>query len=149
MRGYVAYDNTGSAMDIERFKQQHVEILQGIASLRKSTHAGIAENAAEIAKQIKALGSLVTLHLAIEDRILYPSLQQGSDERLAEMGRAYQEDMKGIANGFIAFARKWSVAKTVTEQAEEFRAEANAVLKVLHLRMQKENTEFYPAIERA
>lgn len=136
-------------MEIDRFKKQHVEILQGIATLRKLAHAGIEDNASAIAKQIKELGSIVTLHLAIEDRILYPSLQKRADARLAEMGKAYQEDMKGIANGFIAFARKWSVAKVVAEKAEEFRAEANTVLKQLHTRMQRENTEFYPAIEAA
>ncbi|QAA92959.1 hemerythrin domain-containing protein [Pollutimonas thiosulfatoxidans] len=136
-------------MEIDRFKQQHVDILQGIAALRKFSQAGIQENATEIARQVKALGSVVTLHLAVEDRILYPSLQKGADLKLAEMGRAYEEDMKGIANEFIAFSRKWSVAKTVAEKAEEFRAEANSVLKVLHSRMQRENTEFYPAIEAA
>ncbi|NYT86226.1 hemerythrin domain-containing protein [Pollutimonas harenae] len=134
-------------MEIDRFKKQHVEILQGIATLRKLAHAGIEVNAREIARQVQALGSVITLHLAIEDRILYPSLQKGTDTGLAEMGKVYQEDMKGIASSFIAFARKWSVAKVVAEQAEAFRAEANTVLKVLHARMQRENTEFYPAIE--
>ncbi|MDS1141150.1 hemerythrin domain-containing protein [Pusillimonas sp. SM2304] len=134
-------------MDIDRFKHQHVEILQGIASLRKLAHAGIQENAHNIARQIVALSNIVKLHLAIEDRILYPALQQASNSRLAQMGQAYQDDMKGIANAYIAFSRRWSSAAAVAGQAEQFRIEANSVLKVVHARMQKENTEFYPAIE--
>lgn len=134
-------------MDIERFKHQHVEILDGIAALRKFAHAGIKENAHEISRAITALSTVVKLHLAIEDRILYPALQSGNDPHLSEMGRAYQEDMKGIATGYIAFSRRWSSAAIVADKAEQFRTEANVVLKTLHSRMQKENSEFYPAIE--
>jgi len=134
-------------MDIDRFKHQHVEILQGIANLRKLAHAGIQENAHNIARQVVALSNIVKLHLAIEDRILYPALQQASNARLAQMGQAYQQDMKGIANAYIAFSRRWSSAAAVSSQAEQFRTEANTVLKTVHARMQKENTEFYPAIE--
>jgi ElaB/YqjD/DUF883 family membrane-anchored ribosome-binding protein len=85
--------------------------------------------------------------LAIEDRILYPTLQKGTDQRLADMSRAYQEEMKGIANAYISFARKWGKVAAIAEKAEQFRQEANTVLKTLHTRMQKENTEFYPAVE--
>lgn len=136
-------------MDIERFKQQHVEILDGIAGLRRYAHAGVREHAHEIAGLVSALSSTVKLHLAIEDRILYPSLQKGGDPQLAAMGHAYQEDMKGIASEYIAFSRRWSSAAALQAHAEAFRKEANAVLKTLYLRMCRENTEFYPAIEAA
>lgn len=134
-------------MDIQRFKHQHVEILDGIAALRKSAHAGIKENAHQIVQEITALSKVVKLHLAIEDRILYPALRELDNALLAEMGRAYQEGMKGIANAYIAFSRRWSSAAIIAEKAEDFRADANVVLKALYIRMQKENSEFYPAIE--
>ena len=136
-----------ATMDIDRFKQQHVEILQGIAQLRRWAHAGIVGNAKEIANGIADLSAVVKLHLAIEDRILYPALQASQDTGLVRMGKVYQEDMKGIASAYIAFSRRWSSAAAVAEKAEQFRTEANQVLKTLHQRMQKENTEFYPAIE--
>src|SRR5690606_5633077 len=108
---------------------------------------GIEKNAAQIAAGIVALSSVVKLHLTIEDRILYPALQYDKSRKLAEMGWAYQEDMKGIANAYIAFSRRSSPEAVVAEMLERFRAEANMVLKSLHARTQKENVEFYPAIE--
>src|SRR3546814_16986131 len=81
-------------MEIDRFKHQHVEILQGIADLRKFAHAGIKENAYEIVRQLGALTSVVSLHLAIEDRILYPTLQKGENQHLADMSRRYQQEMQ-------------------------------------------------------
>lgn len=134
-------------MDIDRFKHQHVEILQGIAELRRLAHNGIQTNAAAIAAKVNALSSLVKLHLAIEDRILYPAVQNTGSVELAEMGKAYQDDMKGIAGQYINFARRWSQARAVATEPEAFRDDANTVLKTVYQRMQRENTEFYPAIE--
>jgi iron-sulfur cluster repair protein YtfE (RIC family) len=136
-------------MDIDRFKNQHVEILQGIAELRRLAHSGIQTNAPAIAAKVAALSSVITLHLAIEDRILYPAVQNTGDAHLAGMGKAYQEDMKGIASQYIAFSRRWSQAGQVAKQPESFRDDANTVLKMVHQRMQRENVEFYPAIEAA
>lgn len=135
-------------MDIDRFKHQHVEILQRIDTLRQLAHSGILSNSYSIAQQVKDLGKVVTLHLAIEDRILYPAVQKAEDAAIAAMGTAYQEEMKGIANRYIRFTNKWSDPARVAAEPDEFRAAANAVLKDVYQRMQRENREFYPAIER-
>lgn len=134
-------------MNIDRFKQQHVAILEGIHALRELAHRGIAGHAPEIADRLELLAGVVTQHLAVEDRILYPSLERSGDESIARMSVAWQEDMKGIASEFIRFSRHWSSAARLVDQPEDFRAEANRVLKAVHERLQRENREFYPAIE--
>lgn len=134
-------------MDIDRFKHQHVDILSGIAALRKLTHQGVEDHAVDIAHELKALSAVVTSHLAIEDRILYPSIRRSGDTRMADMAESYQDDMKGIASAFINFARRWSSATTLAKRPDDFRNEANTVLKDVHDRMLRENREFYPAIE--
>lgn len=134
-------------MNIDRFKDHHVRIIAGIGQLRSLTHQGIEDRAVDIAHELKALAQVVTQHLAIEDRILYPTVERGGDARLANMSRAYQGDMKGIASAFIGFARRWSNATHLVREPEVFRAEANVVLKDVYLRMVRENREFYPAIE--
>ena len=134
-------------MDIERFKQQHVDILQRIDTLRQLTRDGISSNSHSIAQQVKDLGKVVTLHLAIEDRILYPAVQKAKDATIAAMGAAYQEEMKGIAGRHIRFTNQWSDPARVAAEPDAFRAAANTVLKDVYQRMQRENHEFYPAIE--
>ena len=135
-------------MDIDRFKDQHVDILQRIEALRRLAHSGIMSNAHSIAQQIKDLGKVVTLHLAIEDRILYPAVQKANNAGIAAMGSAYQEEMKGIANRYIRFTQQWSDPTRLAAEPDAFRAAANTVLKDVYQRMQRENREFYPAIER-
>jgi len=134
-------------MDIDRFKHQHVDILSGIAALRKLAHQGIVDHAVDIAHELKALSTVITTHLAIEDRILYPSLRRSGNAAMASMAQDYQDDMKGIANAFINFARRWSNTTQLTRNPEQFRDEANTILRDVHARMLRENREFYPAIE--
>ncbi len=135
-------------MDIDRFKHDHVDILERIDSLRTLAHNGIMANSHAIAQQVKELGKVVTLHLAVEDRILYPAVQKADDPAISAMGAAYQNEMKGIANRYIRFTNQWSDAAKVAAQPEAFRDAANTILKEVYQRMQRENREFYPAIER-
>lgn len=134
-------------MNIDKFKQQHIEIINCIAELRHRAREGIAENAVEISKLIIAMSSIIKLHLAVEDKILYPALQELNNSALTKMGNKFQDEMITIASTYIDFAQKWNSANNVAKNPEEFRSEANKVLKLLHDRMQRENIDFYPAIE--
>jgi iron-sulfur cluster repair protein YtfE (RIC family) len=134
-------------MNIDKFKQQHVEILSCISTLRMHVKSGISNNALEISKLIIAMSSIIKLHLFVEDNILYPALQNTKNVALAGMGKRFQDEMTDIASGYLNFARKWNTATRLAQDPEGFRTDANHVLRVLHDRMQKENTDFYPAIE--
>jgi len=136
-------------MNIDKFKHQHVDILECIAALRKATQAGIDENAAEIARLIVSMSSTIKLHLAVEDQFLYPALQSVGNAALSRMGKKFQEEMGAIASAYMGFAGRWNQAANVAADPEGFRSHANTVLKVIYGRMQKENTVFYPAIEAA
>jgi hypothetical protein len=136
-------------MNIDKFKRQHVEILTCISTLRTLVKSGIRSNADEIARLIISMSSTIKLHLAVEDKILYPALQTAGNASLARMGKKFQDDMTSIALAYLGFARKWNSAFTLAQRPEEFRSEANSVLRVLYERMRKEDTDFYPAVEAA
>ncbi|MBV8247874.1 MAG: hemerythrin domain-containing protein [Comamonas sp.] len=134
-------------MQIDKLKQQHVDILRRITALRELTHAGVAGNAKAIAEGIIGMSAVIKLHLAVEDQALYPALQRGGNADLARLGRQYQDEMGPLAQAYDAFARRWNTAQRLHEDAEGFRADANNVLRRLHERMQHENREFYPRVE--
>ena len=75
-------------MNIDRFKHEHEDILAQIDALRAFSQAGPAGHATQIAQGIVAISSTIRLHLAVEDRMLYPALQAGSDAELARLGLA-------------------------------------------------------------
>lgn len=134
-------------MNIDKFKQQHVDILQGIASLRKLALAGVARNAAEIARGIVSMSATIKLHLAVEDRALYPAVARSADADLARKGREFQEEMDAIASAYESFAKRWNNARSLELDESGFRDDANTVLRRVHERMQRENRDLYPRIE--
>jgi hypothetical protein len=135
-------------VDIDRFKDQHTQIFDAIAQLRRHAHAGIAEHADEIARLIVSMSAVIKLHLAAEDRTLYPALQAAGDRQLAHLGHQFQSEMASIAVAYNAFARRWNTAAQVRADPDGFRAQANQVLRSVFERMQREGRDFYPAVER-
>ncbi|AKZ63404.1 hemerythrin [Herbaspirillum hiltneri N3] len=136
-------------MDIDKYKHQHTVIFDNIRKLKEFSHLGIAEHAADIAAQVIKMSSVIKLHLSIEDKFLYPALQEANNPRLATMGKQYQHEMTHIAEAYGEFARKWNDAGHVAADPDGFRNAANKVLKVLFDRMQREDRDFYPMIENA
>ena len=134
-------------MNLERFETQHDAILHGIGELRRLSQQGIAANAGAIARALVKVSATIKLHLAAEDRVLYPSAQRSGDSELARLAQRYQHDMGPIAAEFEAFARRWNTAAPLQARAEEFRREANAVLRMVWERMHRENREFYPRLQ--
>lgn len=134
-------------MNLDRYRQQHNDILANVAALRALVQAGIGDHAAQIAQRIVDMSTSIRFHLAAEDATLYPALRKASDPGVAELGRRYEEEMRGLGSAYGEFSRKWRVGATIAAAPEEFRREANAVFKALHERIQHENRELYPAAE--
>jgi hypothetical protein len=135
-------------MDISKFKHQHLEIRRCISELRHHSKAGIAAHAAEIARLVNQMSSVIKLHLAAEDRGLYPALRASGNRDAASLGDRYQQEMSGIVPRYMEFARKWITAAQVRGDPEGFRADANRVLKALHDRVNREDRDFYPVVEQ-
>jgi hypothetical protein len=135
-------------MNIDRFKDQHTQILDSIEKLRCYSHAGIIEHADRIAQLIVSMSAVIKLHLAAEDHTLYPALEAANNPQLARLGRRFQAEMASIAAAYNAFARQWNTAARVRADPDGFRTQANRVLRTVFERIQCENREFYPAVER-
>jgi len=134
-------------MNIDKLKAQHVQISQKLSFLRDLTHQGVVQNAAQIARSIVDMSSTIKLHLAAEDMALYPAVQRSGNAELTKLSNQLQKDMGAIAAAYEAFARQWSQAEHLKNDEAGFRRAANEVLRTLHQRIQRENTEFYPRIE--
>lgn len=134
-------------MNIDKFKNQHAVILDGIRQLRDASREGVVENAEKIASMIVKISSVIKLHLFIEDTVLYPRIAESSDPKLSRLAEKYKHEMHGISEAFFNFASQWNLPARVVAEPERFRTEANQVLRVLFERMKREDSEFYPSIE--
>jgi hemerythrin-like domain-containing protein len=137
----------GGAMNIDRFKQEHADVMNSVAVLRELVHTGVNEHAEEIVVQLLAMTGAIKLHLAAEDRVLYPALANASDPLVAQTSRMFQQEMGGLAGTLTAFVSRWNLAAKILQDPQGFRDEANAVFKALYMRVQRENRELYPMAE--
>ncbi|QEA12902.1 hemerythrin domain-containing protein [Comamonas flocculans] len=133
-------------MNIDKFKADHLAILSGIQRLRDLTRLGVPA-ADEIAAALVKFSTTIRLHLAAEDKFLYPSLEKSQDPQIVAMSQRFEREMADIAQRFMAFARNWNVGAKIAADFDGFRRAANLTLKPVWDRMQQENREFYPRIE--
>ena len=134
-------------MKTDRIKSDHDALLGYVGGLRELVQAGIPENAEAIFRELMKISASIKLHLAIEDRTLYPALMAAVDPRIAATGKRYQQEMGDIAQQYDAFSRRWNHPQHVQQDSEGFRDDANRVLRIVFERMQRENLDFYPRIE--
>lgn len=134
-------------MNIDKFKQQHLAILAAVDALRQLARGGVAAQAQAIAGQIIAMSGLIKLHLAVEQRYLYPAAQACGVPEVAQLGRQYESEMHGIAGAYLTFAARWNSAARLEAEPEAFRSAANKVLHALCQRIRREDHELYRAIE--
>lgn len=134
-------------MNIDKFEQQHREILRHIDNLRRYSRCGVSENAKAIAQEVVAMSSVIKLHLAAEDRALYPALERSGDAALAQLSQRFKSGMGPIAEAFTVFAGRWNTEQRVRADAEGFRQGANETLRRLWERMRDEDLNFYPRIK--
>ncbi|MFZ6644576.1 hemerythrin domain-containing protein [Undibacterium sp. TJN25] len=133
-------------MDTKKFKHDHGDILAHIHALRMLVKLGIAGNATAIARMIVTISSSIKLHLAVEDRVVYPAFAASKDPALAEKGARFQAEMGELSARYMNFAGRWNTPLKIAGAPEEFREEANTTFKALFERTQRENEELYPAL---
>jgi hypothetical protein len=136
-----------AVVNVDKFRQEHLDLLGAVALLREFVQAGVPQHADAICKQLLAMAGTIKLHLAAEDRVLYPALAQADDPFVAHVGRKFQQEMGGIAEAFAAFVARWNLASKIAADPAGFKDEANAIFKALHTRVQRENRDLYPLAE--
>ena len=134
-------------MKTDRIKSDHDALLGLVGSLRGLVQAGIPENADAIFGELMKISASIKLHLAIEDRMLYPALAGASDPQVAAVGKRFQHEMGGLAAAYEDFARRWDGATRIAAAPGPFGREAVALLDALHARIRHEDRELLPLAE--
>ena len=130
-------------------RKQHAEIAESVRRIETALDPqGLPRSAGEMRAHLSNLFGKLSLHLAIEDNSLYPSLEKHANARIREVGTKFARDMGGLKRNFDAFARKWTEGE-IRANAAAFCAEAKKVFAALNERIKRENVELYPLLERA
>lgn len=121
---------------------RRVSILNGLAASRMTR-----EIAEQTCKSISAIDSLLVAHLRDEDELLYPRLIASQDSEVRRTAETWFEDMSGILGAWIAYRDHWTL-DNVLANTDRFRAATTGILGALAMRIENENRELYPLLDR-
>lgn len=129
------------------FRQHHSEVRRLIATISDLLDADhIARDSAPISTAIRELSGKFSIHLAMEDGLLYPRMVASDDG--SETARRFQEEMGGLKSEFDAYKRRWPNRSAISGDPVGFVAETRGVIRALTTRIRREEDVLYPLGDR-
>lgn len=130
-------------MDMGELHRQHQDIgLTTRALLAATEHPAQPEGTGRLRWQ---LARQLMTHLALEDRLLYPTLKRVSDRALREEFARLESEMGTLAKSFADYMARWNEDR-VAREWPIFRIETQQILRILLERIARED-RLYRAAE--
>lgn len=87
------------------------------------------------------------VHLAREDNHVYPVLVKSADSRVARLASAFQAEMGGLAQDYLAYNARWEAA-AIASDWPGFCTATRHIMNALRRRIRREERDLYPMIGR-
>jgi len=133
----------------DSFKQHHVEIL---ATARKLAGlldvAQLTRNAENARGVLSELAGRLKIHLAMEDKALYPRLLTQGDAEAKRVTQRFMNEMGTLSKSFETYVKRWPSPAAIQASAASFVAETKAIFAALQARVGLEERDLYPLADR-
>jgi hemerythrin-like domain-containing protein len=132
----------------DNFRKQHAEMIEAVQSIQPQLKPELlAADAADIRSRLSQLFGKLSLHLAMEDNSLYPRYQKHADAKIRDTADRFAKEMNGVKPAIEAFSQKWT-EREIKADPPGFCADATRLFNLLADRIRRENTEFYPLLDK-
>src|SRR5690349_4315695 len=130
-------------LDLQLYRRQHRELVE--VADRLSAGARAADARALLAE----LSGKLLVHLQMEDRRLYPELLRSEDPLVRETAARFQAELGSLRAAADAFSRRWLRPDAIEADPHAFSQELRSIVHALRGRIASEDSELFPAAERA
>jgi len=134
---------------VDLLRNQHYELLDIASAL--SLHLQIdriAETPEVVHELLSNLMGQLRVHLAMEDRGLYPLLMERGDEEVKRLTRDFMDDVSGLSTRTRKYSLRWSLPRLIVEHPRDFARETRELLQELSHRIDREENQLYPLLSR-
>ena len=129
----------------DQLRRQHQQLAQDISAITpRLRHESVTAEAAAIRMELAGLAGTLNVHLAMEDKTLYPAMLASSDAKTRATAASFQKDMGGLATAFRTYMASWPNPEALTARPAEFCTQTKAVFDALAKRVQQEESTLYP-----
>lgn len=133
----------------KRYTEQHQELLEIADQIKESLDIeALAKNAQEIRSLVSQLLGKLTVHLSMEDKVLYPRLLEHGDAKVRKTARRVQAEISDVADAMEGYRARWTSALAVQEDPRAFVEETSTLLRVLSERIRREDDELFPCLQK-
>jgi hypothetical protein len=137
-------------MNTQKYQEQHRELLAAAGSLSGLLVQSDLEKDGGPARMILGeMAGKLTVHLAMEDKVLYPTLLNSGRAEASALAQKYLEEMGGIKAAFAAYLAAWPSGAVIQKDAAGFIAQTKGILAALGKRIEAEEKHLYPAAEKS
>lgn len=134
-------------INIENFMRQHKDIKDGVNEIESILNKPDYQNYIDdFVLHINNLAGRLKIHLASEDKFLYPNLINGEDAKLKSMASSYANEMGDIADTFTNYKNEFNTKIKINEKLDTFIPQTKDILGQIKNRILKEETELYKLI---
>ncbi len=109
--------------------------------------ARVERDPGAVATILRELFGKFSIHLALEDRLLYPKLRNWPVPHLQAVANRFEVEMGGMKAEFDRYRRSWPGPQAISAAPARFVAETLAVLGALEQRINREDQDLYPSFE--
>lgn len=128
----------------EKFRGQHNVLVYHAEDLyTRATSIETIEDAKAARKLLNHFAGKLVVHLAKEDKSLYPTLLKSSDPKVVALTKRFIREMGDLAETFEGYTKRWVNPQTILENNEDFAAETKSIVTALGQRIDRENNELY------
>ena len=132
----------------DNLRKQHAGIVETVETLSGYlTEARLAADASGAKAVMAVLAGKLGVHLAMEDKVLYPELMKSPDPRTRATAEGFASEMGDIAEAFTAYTKKWP-ATSIGSSPAGFIRETNEIFGILSKRVAAEESVLYPLADR-
>jgi hypothetical protein len=134
---------------IDNLTRQHGELFKVGTQMFGWLDVGkLQRGAGEAHRALSSLTGILNVHLAMEDRSLYPRLLEHEDAALRALARRFLDERGALREEFERYRAHFPSTAAIEAEPAAFVDETRVMLGMLWRRMKLEDDELHPAIVR-
>ena len=135
---------------IDNLTRQHRELVRTATHMFGWLDAGKlrSHGATHAYTTLSSLSGILNVHLAMEDRSLYPHLVHHRDLQLRTLAQRFLDERAALRQRYDEYRARWPSATVIEGGAEAFIDDTRGILGMLWTRMKTEDDVLHPEIVR-
>ena len=136
-------------MYMDQLNEHHKKLWDFLQKLQSyQSDAEVLAHGKEISATISQLSGILSVHLAAEDKYLYPALQKDPAAHIQQLAAKFSREMGTLADVYKAYRDRFMLTSQIEADPDLFLKETARVLQALSNRLQKEDKELYPLLKK-